>query len=157
MPFRRFIFIGSIETVDNCILRVNRSVETPDDALPLYQSMFQTVIINPILRNVAAYIICHCFQTRGTVLHRHTRTDGLQHFDVIIAVPECNRFRSVKMRMLKHLPDRDSFAPTRRNNIYRTIPPRSDLGVMNAVHYGWILRFVTSHHDLIDFLLLPTN
>lgn len=44
-------------------------------------------MVNPILRDVPAYIGRHRLQLFGTVRHRHAGADALQHFSVIIAVP----------------------------------------------------------------------
>ena len=54
--------------------------------------MSHTIMINPVLRNMPAHVIRHGFEPIRSICHGHTRTDALQHLNIVISVSKRNRF-----------------------------------------------------------------
>ena len=80
-------------------------------------------MIDSVLCDVSAHLVCHRFQLLRSICHSDTGSNGLQHFDVVIAVPESNRFFRLKVIIFQQLFDCDSFSAVCRNNIDRPVPP----------------------------------
>ena len=83
------------------------------------------VLPDAVLRHAWAYCIGQRLELGGGIRHRHACTDRLQHFQIIVAVTEGKRLTFVKPIVGQHLLDADALAAIGRDDIHRTVPPRS--------------------------------
>lgn len=115
--------------------------------------MLQTIVINSILCSVSAYFVCYLFQMFRGIGHGDACSNCFQHFDVIVAIPKSDCLLRIQVVISQHSLDCSPFSAICRNNIDRPIPPCCYFGMGNVFHDQWILLFITSQHDLIDFFL----
>ena len=57
----------------------------------LNQTMFYTIIINSLFRNIPANDICRCLHIFCRIAHRNTNPYCLQHFDIVRTITKGNR------------------------------------------------------------------
>ena len=115
--------------------------------------MLQTTVINSILCSVSAYFVCYLFQMFRGIGHGDACSNCFQHFDVIVAIPKSDCLFRIQVVISQHSLDCSPFSAICRNNIDRPIPPCCYFGMGNVFHDQWIILFITSQHDLIDFFL----
>ena len=132
---------------------LHKSVRCIGRTRSLQQTLLQTIVIDPILCGVSAHCVCHRFQLFRGIRHCHTRPDGLQHFHVVVAVPEGNRFRRLQAVLLQQPFDRASLSAVCRDDIDRPVPLRCNFCAADPLHHPRILRLAASHHHLINFFL----
>ena len=70
-------------------------------SLPSFESarldkpFLQAVVINSVLCHIAADLIGYRLEIVGSIRHGDAGPDSLQHFDIVVAVPERHRLRPV--------------------------------------------------------------
>ena len=67
-------------------------------------------MIDPILCHMAANVICDGFQLRRCIFHSYSRANGLEHFDIVIAVTEGKGLLFGQVKIPKDLLDSRSFS-----------------------------------------------